>query len=132
LYLLSMLKDVFYGSSADLMCDVIPSCDLDDLDLKNQGNQQVACFGTSCELPTEATFEDASPRELFIAASFLALIMTIGFYPKVATSLYDAKTVAVNAQVREIHHQVAMSRSQSEILSFSSMKPESTDTGLAI
>ena len=108
-YLLSMLKDVFYGSSADLMCDVVPSCDLNDVELQKQGSQEVACFGTSCELPVEATFEDANAREVFIAASFIALIVAIGFYPKMATNLYDAKTVAVNAEIRNAHHQIAES-----------------------
>lgn len=109
IYLLTMLKEVFYGSSADLMCDVIPSCNLDDAEMKLQGNEQAACFGNTCELPEEAAFEDANSREVFIAACFLAFIVAIGFYPKVATNLYDAKTVAVNAQVTESHRQVMAS-----------------------
>jgi NAD(P)H-quinone oxidoreductase subunit 4 len=121
IYLLSMLREVFYGSGADLMCDVMPSCDLDDLDLKNQGNEQAACFGTSCELPADASFEDANPRELFIAASFIALIVAIGFYPKMATNLFDATTVAINTQVREVHREIALSKLSSERVSFSTI-----------
>ncbi|GAB4230971.1 MAG: NAD(P)H-quinone oxidoreductase subunit 4 [Elainellaceae cyanobacterium] len=112
IYLLSMLRQVFYGSGADLMCDVMPSCNLDDLDLKNQGSEEAACFGTNCELPIESKFEDANPREVFIALCFLALIAAIGFYPKLATQMYDVKTVAVNAEVRESYHQIAQANPQ--------------------
>jgi NAD(P)H-quinone oxidoreductase subunit 4 len=112
IYLLSMLRQVFYGSSANLMCDVVPSCDLNDLELKNQGNEEAACFGTSCELPVHSKFEDARPREVFIALCFLAPIIAIGFYPKLATQLYDVKTVAVNAQVHDSYQQVAQANPQ--------------------
>jgi NAD(P)H-quinone oxidoreductase subunit 4 len=112
IYLLSMLRQVFFGSSSELMCDVVPSCDLNDFDLKNQGNEEAACFGTNCVLPVNAKFEDATPRELFIAVCFLALIVGIGFYPKLATQLYDVKTVAVNAQVRESYQIATQGNSQ--------------------
>lgn len=112
IYLLSMLRQVFYGSGTNLVCDVVPSCNLNDVDLKQQGNEEAACFGTNCVLPIDAKFEDASPREVFIAVCFLALIVTIGFYPKLATNLYDVKTVAVNAQVRQSYQQVAQSNPQ--------------------
>ncbi|MEO0491624.1 MAG: NAD(P)H-quinone oxidoreductase subunit 4, partial [Cyanobacteria bacterium J06659_2] len=59
-YLLSMLKEVFYSSGIDSSCDITPSCDLDDLDLKNQGNEQAICFGTNCVLPGDANFDDAN------------------------------------------------------------------------
>ncbi|MGB6301991.1 MAG: NAD(P)H-quinone oxidoreductase subunit 4, partial [Rivularia sp. (in: cyanobacteria)] len=52
---------------------------------------------------------DASAREVFIAACFLVLIIGIGFYPKAAMGIYDAKTVAINAQVRESYAQIAQS-----------------------
>jgi NAD(P)H-quinone oxidoreductase subunit 4 len=112
IYLLSMLREVFYGSSADLMCDIAPACDLNDSDLKDQGNEEAACFGTNCDLPVNARFEDANPREVFIAACFLALIIGIGFYPKLATEMYDVKTVAVNAQVRESYRQASLANPQ--------------------
>ncbi|KAM3098320.1 NAD(P)H-quinone oxidoreductase subunit 4 [Phormidesmis sp. 146-35] len=112
IYLLSMLRQVFYGSSADQMCDISPSCELGDVDLKAQGNDEAACFGNNCELPTEAKFEDANPREIFIAACFLSLIVAFGFYPKLATQMYDVKTVALNAQMRESYRQIAETNPQ--------------------
>jgi NAD(P)H-quinone oxidoreductase subunit 4 len=103
---------VFYGSSADLMCDVVPSCDLSDVEMKAEGSEEAACFGTNCILPTDAKFEDANPREVFIAACFLSLIVAIGFYPKLATQMFDVKTVAVNAQVRESYRQASAANAQ--------------------
>jgi NAD(P)H-quinone oxidoreductase subunit 4 len=43
-YLLSMLKQVFYGAKVPPSCDVLPFCDMDDLDLKNQGNEEPVLF----------------------------------------------------------------------------------------
>jgi NAD(P)H-quinone oxidoreductase subunit 4 len=82
-------------------------CDLTDADLKNQGNQEAVCFGTNCVLPADAKFSDARPREVFIALCFLLLIIGIGVYPKMAMQMYDVKTVAVNAQVRQSYTQIA-------------------------
>ncbi len=62
---------------------------------------------TSCVLPSESTFSDARPREVFIAASFLVLIVGIGLYPKLVTKVYDATTVALNSQMRDSYAQVA-------------------------
>jgi NAD(P)H-quinone oxidoreductase subunit 4 len=107
-----MLREVFYGSGADQVCDVMPSCELSDLDLKNQGNEEAACFGNNCDLPINARFEDANPREVFIALCFLALIVAIGVYPKLATGMYDATTLAVNAQARQSFQQVAEANPQ--------------------
>lgn len=112
IYLLSMLKQVFYGSGEPLICDVIPSCDLDDLDLKNQGDEEAACFGNNCDLPIHAKFDDANPREVLIAACFISLIVAIGFYPKLATQMYDAKTVAVNTLVQDVYQDMAQSNPQ--------------------
>ncbi|AFY75990.1 proton-translocating NADH-quinone oxidoreductase, chain M [Pleurocapsa sp. PCC 7327] len=98
IYLLSMLRQLFYGSSA------APACVLTDA---GSENQDAVCFGTNCVLPAEAKYSDAKPREVFIAACFLLLIIGIGFYPKLATQIYDAKTVAVNAQVRQSYTQIA-------------------------
>jgi NAD(P)H-quinone oxidoreductase subunit 4 len=95
IYLLSMLKQVFYGTSATLTCDINNSAS------ENQEDEGTVCFGTDCLLPTEVVYSDARPREVFIAACFLVLIIAIGFYPKMAMQMYDAKTVAVNAQVRQ-------------------------------
>ncbi|MFB2920135.1 NAD(P)H-quinone oxidoreductase subunit 4 [Aerosakkonema funiforme] len=105
IYLLSMLRQVFYYTGAT--CDIAPSCDINDISLRNEGHEEAVCFGTSCVLPIHAKFNDASPREIFIAASFLVLIIGIGFYPKLATQVYDVKTVAVNADIRQSYTQIA-------------------------
>jgi NAD(P)H-quinone oxidoreductase subunit 4 len=106
IYLLSMLRQVFYNSGA------APTCDVDGGNLQNQGNQEAMCFGTNCILPGEAQYSDASPREVFIAACFLVMILGIGFYPKLATQMYDVKTVAVNTQVRQSYTQIAQTNPQ--------------------
>ncbi|MBD2340422.1 NAD(P)H-quinone oxidoreductase subunit 4 [Calothrix sp. FACHB-156] len=95
IYLLSMLRQVFYGTGKAL------TCDLTDAGFKNQEADEAVCFGTDCVLPTEAVYRDANLREVFIAACFIVLIVGIGFYPKVAMQMYDVKTVAVNTQVRQ-------------------------------
>jgi len=95
IYLLSMLRQVFYGSGAALMCDI------NNAGFENLEDEGTACFGTDCLLPGETLYTDARPREVFIAACFLVLIIGIGFYPKVAMQMYDAKTVAINAHVRQ-------------------------------
>ena len=85
---------------------------MNDADLKNQGDQEEVCFGTSCVLPANAVFSDARPREMFIAACFLLPIIGIGLYPKLATQMYDVKTVAVNTQVRQSYIQIAQANPQ--------------------
>jgi NAD(P)H-quinone oxidoreductase subunit 4 len=99
-YLLDLLRRLFYGSHT------APNCVLTDAG-KNKANEEAVCFGTNCVLPADAIYSDAKPREVFIAVCFLALIVGIGFYPKVATQLYDVKTVAVNAEVRQTYTQIA-------------------------
>ncbi|MEW5856022.1 MAG: NAD(P)H-quinone oxidoreductase subunit 4, partial [Cyanobacteriota bacterium] len=106
IYLLSMLRQVFYGTGS------APTCNLTDAGFENQGNEQAVCFGTNCVLPADASYSDASPREVFIAACFLLLITSIGFYPKLATHVYDVKTVAVNTQVRQSYTQIAQTHPQ--------------------
>jgi len=71
IYLLSMLRTVFYGEE-------------------------------NAELMSRVTLTDANPREAFIALCLLIPIIGIGIYPKLATQTYDAKTVEVAAQVRQI------------------------------
>lgn len=101
IYLLSMLRQVFFDSGAAPVCDVgsagPTALTLDDM----------VCFGTSCVLPADADFKDARPREVFIAASLLILIIGIGCYPRLTTHLYDTTTVALNAQMRESYTEVA-------------------------
>jgi NAD(P)H-quinone oxidoreductase subunit 4 len=103
IYLLSMLRQIFYGRGTD------PACVLSDVDLRQdfQDNQETVCFGTDCLLPTQARFDDARPREAFIAACFLVLIVGIGVYPKLPTQVYDAKTVALNTEVLQSYTQFA-------------------------
>ncbi|MFM2062611.1 MAG: hypothetical protein RLZZ507_2281 [Cyanobacteriota bacterium] len=95
IYLLSMLRQVFYGKDAALICDI------NNAGSENLEDEGTACFGTDCLLPGQSVYSDARPREVFIAACFLVLIIGIGFYPKEAMQMYDAKTVAVNAHVRQ-------------------------------
>ncbi|MBU7586885.1 MAG: NAD(P)H-quinone oxidoreductase subunit 4 [Nostoc sp. TH1S01] len=101
IYLLSMLRQVFYGTGAELTCDIGNSA------FENQEDEGTVCFGTDCLLPSEAVYRDAQPREIFIAACFLVLIIGVGIYPKLATQMYDVKTVAVNTQVRQSYIQFA-------------------------
>lgn len=101
IYLLSMLRQVFYGSGAALTCDI------DNTGSPNQEGEEAVCFGTNCVLPANAVYSDAKPREVFIAVCFLVLIVGIGFYPKLTTQMYDVKTVAVNAQVRQSYIQIS-------------------------
>ncbi len=105
-YLLSMLRQVFYNPGA------APACVLGGASNSKNGDDEAVCFGTSCVLPGNAVYNDAKPRELFIAACFFVLIIGIGVYPKLATQIYDAKTVAVNAQMRQSYTQVAQKNSQ--------------------
>lgn len=107
IYLLSMLRQIFYNSGVPLACDVAPTCDLNDMSLKSQGTQEAVCFGTSCVLPEDADFMDARPREILIAACFIVLIVGIGVYPKWATQMYDVKTVALNTEMRESYVEIA-------------------------
>ncbi len=86
IYLLSMLRQVFYGQPVAEMVS------------ENQGAN---CFGNSCAVEPETIFTDAKPRELFIALCFLVPVIAIGLYPKLCTNVYDAKTVAINTEVRQ-------------------------------
>lgn len=105
IYLLVMLQQVFYNAGAAY--DLATACDITDTELKNQGDREAGCFGTSCVLPSNAVFSDASPHEVFVAVCFLVPIIGIGLYPQLATHVYDVKTVAVNAQIRQSYMQVA-------------------------
>ncbi|MBW4464440.1 MAG: NAD(P)H-quinone oxidoreductase subunit 4 [Pegethrix bostrychoides GSE-TBD4-15B] len=106
IYLLSMLREVFYSAEA------MPNCDIDNSQVTNAGDHEAVCFGTNCVMPANAIYSDAKPRELFIALSFLALIVAIGVYPKLATQMYDVTTVAVNSHLRESYSQVAQQNPQ--------------------
>jgi NAD(P)H-quinone oxidoreductase subunit 4 len=122
IYLLSMLRQIFYACEGNPTCDINPSCDISDISLRAQGNQEVVCFGTSCALPSESDFSDARPREVFIAVCFLVPIIAIGAYPKMATGFYDATTVVINSQMRQAHSDVS-SLKNSPILAHPSAFP---------
>ena len=102
IYLLSMLRLVFFHSNEALACDV------SEARMSKPTNDAAVCFGNNCALPGEAPFDDANPREIFIAACFLVVILGIGIYPKLFTQMYDVKTVAINAEVRS--SQVAIAK----------------------
>ena len=85
IYLLSMLRRVFYGQSY----------------LEEQ------------EIP----WTDAKPREVFIAVSMIAPIIAVGLYPKLVTQTYDAKTVAIAAQLQDSIVLVAQARANEAIAS---------------
>jgi len=106
IYLLSMLRQVFYGTGA------APACGLNGSEIANQDNEGAVCFGTNCVLPGSAQFSDANPREVFIAVCFLILIIGVGVYPKLATQMYDVKTVALNSQARQAYTQIAQEKPQ--------------------
>jgi NAD(P)H-quinone oxidoreductase subunit 4 len=101
IYLLSMLRQVFYQSNNAAVCTI------GETKVKNTSNDEAVCFGNSCVLPADAHFNDANPREIFIAVCFLLLIVGIGVYPKVATQMYDVTTVAINSEVRSAHTRIA-------------------------
>jgi NAD(P)H-quinone oxidoreductase subunit 4 len=105
IYLLSMLRQLFYGIDKVLTCDIASTHGDEDI------NEPAVCFGTSCVLPGDAEYNDAKPREVFVAACFIVLIIAIGCYPKFATQLYDVKTVAVNSQLRQSYTEIAQVQS---------------------
>ncbi|MBD0333989.1 MAG: NAD(P)H-quinone oxidoreductase subunit 4 [Cyanobacteria bacterium Co-bin13] len=71
IYLLSMLRRIFYGAPGEVLSKV-------------------------------TNIIDIRPREAFVALCLLVPIIGIGLYPKLATQIYDAKTVAVSARVQDI------------------------------
>jgi NAD(P)H-quinone oxidoreductase subunit 4 len=106
IYLLSMLREVFYGKDAALLCDI------NNASSENQEDDGTVCFGTDCFVPEDAVYDDARPREVFIAACFLLMIIGIGFYPKMAMQMYDVKTVAINANLRQSYAIVSQTNPQ--------------------
>lgn len=78
IYLLSMLRQVFYGE------------------------QSVRVASRREELHLDAVISDVKPREIFITACLLLPIIGIGFYPKLATQTYDVKAVELAAHARQV------------------------------
>lgn len=74
IYLLSMLRQVFYGT---------------------QSTDESTALASSLER------FDISPREAFVAACLIVPIIGIGIYPKLATQLYDVKATTVVAESRQ-------------------------------
>jgi NAD(P)H-quinone oxidoreductase subunit 4 len=70
IYLLSMLREIFYGPE-------------------------------NKELTSHEALVDAEPREVFIIACLLIPIIGIGFYPKLLTQIYDVKTEAITADLKQ-------------------------------
>jgi NAD(P)H-quinone oxidoreductase subunit 4 len=106
IYLLSMLRQVFFGAEAP------PVCSLEGWKSLPDGDQEAVCFGNSCVLPGDAVFSDANPRELFIAFCFLVPILAIGVYPKLVTNFYDSTTIAINDRVQDSYVEYAAARSE--------------------
>jgi NAD(P)H-quinone oxidoreductase subunit 4 len=104
IYLLSMLRQLFYG------IDQVLTCNISEAHTDEEINEPAVCFGTSCVLPADAQYNDAKPREVFVAACFIFLIIAIGCYPKFATQIYDVKTVAVNTQLRQSYTEIAQAK----------------------
>ena len=118
IYLLSMLREVFFNS------DIVPLCGISDAGINNKQNEGAVCFGTNCVLPADAEFKDASAREIFVALCFLVMIISLGVYPKLATQIYDVKTVALNTQMRQTYTEVAQAKTlQSEVASVFNVSP---------
>ena len=117
IYLLSMLREVFYSTGKT-------TCDINNASLENKEDEGAVCFGTDCLLPTQAVYHDATPREVFIAACFLVLIVGIGFYPRSVMQMYDVKTVAVNTQVRESYTMIAETSSNPNVFAQGFLTPE--------
>lgn len=107
IYLLSMLRQLFYGNDQIQSCIIGKQGSL----TTDQDNEPAICFGNDCVLPSQAVYEDAKPREVFIALCFLVLVVAIGLYPKMATNLYDTTTVAINSQVSQSYTQFAETNS---------------------
>jgi len=81
IYLLSMLREVFYGKeNPELAEDLVES---------------------------DGFLWDAKPREIFITACLLIPVIGIGLYPKLLTQTYDVKTVQVASRARTLVSTVA-------------------------
>lgn len=81
IYLLSMLREVFYGRENPELAE---------------------------DLAEENGFLwDAKPREIFVTACLLVPVIGIGLYPKLLTQTYDVKTVQVATRARTVVSTVA-------------------------
>lgn len=94
IYLLSMLREIFYGPE-------------------------------NKELVEHEILVDAEPREVFIIACLLIPIIGIGFYPKLVTQIYDTKTLAVTAEMRDSLSALAEQQTRSRPLALQPLKAPS-------
>ncbi|NJO77854.1 MAG: photosynthetic/respiratory NAD(P)H-quinone oxidoreductase subunit D1 [Cyanobacteria bacterium RM1_2_2] len=94
IYLLSMLREIFYGPE-------------------------------NKELVEHEILIDAEPREVFVIACLLIPIIGIGFYPKLVTQIYDAKTIAVTAELRDSLFTLAEQQTRSRPLALQPMQAPS-------
>ncbi len=67
------------------------------------------------ELTSHEVLADAEPREVFIIASLLIPIIGIGFYPKLLTQIYDAKTIQLTARLRGQVPTLALQQNQKPV-----------------
>jgi NAD(P)H-quinone oxidoreductase subunit 4 len=74
------------------------------------------------ELISHEKLIDAEPREVFIIACLLIPIIGIGFYPKLLTQMYDAKTLALTARLREAVPTLAAGKSMDPIAALAPSK----------
>jgi NAD(P)H-quinone oxidoreductase subunit 4 len=93
-YLLSMLRELFYGPE-------------------------------NKELVAEQVLIDAEPREIFIIACLLVPIIGIGFYPKLLTQIYDAKTTQLTARLRDVTPSLMANQAKEPIALLPAMPIES-------
>ena len=70
-------------------------------------------FGPENKALTEhEVLVDAEPREVFIIACLLIPIIGIGFYPKLVTQIYDAKTLAITARLEDSLNTLALQQAK--------------------
>lgn len=81
IYLLSMLREVFYGKENPELTE----------DLAEAGS----------------FLWDAKPREIFVTACLLLPVIGVGLYPKLLTQTYDVKTVQVASRAKTVVSTVA-------------------------
>jgi NAD(P)H-quinone oxidoreductase subunit 4 len=81
IYLLSMLREVFYGKENPELTE----------DLSEAGS----------------FLWDAKPREIFVTACLLLPVIGVGLYPKLLTQTYDVKTVQVASRAKTVVSTIA-------------------------
>ncbi|MBW4465020.1 MAG: NAD(P)H-quinone oxidoreductase subunit 4 [Pegethrix bostrychoides GSE-TBD4-15B] len=70
-------------------------------------------FGPENKALTEhEVLVDAEPREVFIIACLLIPIIGIGFYPKLVTQIYDAKTLAITEKLENSLNTLALQQAK--------------------